>query len=107
MKYIKDITFNMKFLTLLVLFLINPGFTKHHLQAHEIGNLEQSSLAELVDSTSPSVVTIAIKGKVKAQQNPFFDDPFFERFFDFIKFFKFICDFFHIYFLGQICINST
>jgi len=40
-----------------------------------------SSLRELVDSTSPSVVTIAIKGTRKVQQNPFFDDPFFERFF--------------------------
>ncbi len=49
--------------------------------AHQIGNLEKSSLAELVESSSPSVVTIAIKGKVKIQQNPFFNDPFFERFF--------------------------
>ena len=49
--------------------------------AHQIGNLEKSSLAELVESSSPSVVTIAIKGKVKMQQNPFFNDPFFERFF--------------------------
>ena len=40
-----------------------------------------SSLRELVDSTSPSVVTIAIRGTRKVQQNPFFDDPFFERFF--------------------------
>ena len=81
MKYIKDIGINMKLLTLLFMLLMNVGLIKNHLHAHEMGNLEQSSLAELVDSTSPSVVTIAIKGKVKAQQNPFFDDPFFERFF--------------------------
>ena len=71
----------MKLLTLFFLFLINPGLITHRLNAHDVGNLEQSSLAELVDSTSPSVVTIAIKGTRKIQHNPFFDDPFFERFF--------------------------
>jgi len=70
-----------KLLTLFFLFLINPGLITHRLNAHDVGNLEQSSLAELVDSTSPSVVTIAIKGTRKIQHNPFFDDPFFERFF--------------------------
>jgi len=70
-----------KLLTLFFLFLINPGLITHRLNAHDVGNLEQSSLAELVDSTSPSVVTIAIKGTRKVQHNPFFDDPFFERFF--------------------------
>ena len=39
------------------------------------------SLADLVDKSSPAVVRIAIKGTVRSQQNPFFDDPFFERFF--------------------------
>ena len=73
----------MKLLTLFFLFLINPGLITHHLQAHEIGNLEKSSLAELVDSTSPSVVTIAVKGtrELRQNQNPFSSDPFFERFF--------------------------
>ena len=71
----------MKLLTLFFLFLINPGLITHRLNAHDVRNLEQSSLAELVDSTSPSVVTIAIKGTRKVQQNPFCDDPFFERFF--------------------------
>ena len=71
----------MKLLTLFFLFLINPGLITHRLNAHDVGNLAQSSLAELVDSTSPSVVTIAIKGTRKVQHNPFFDDPFFERFF--------------------------
>jgi len=63
----------MKLLTLFFLFLINPGLITHHLQAHEIGNLEKSSLAELVDSTSPSVVTIAVKGtrELRQNQNPF------------------------------------
>lgn len=42
---------------------------------------ELFSLADLVDKSSPAVVRIAIKGKVKSQPNPFFDDPFFGRFF--------------------------
>ena len=81
MQYTKKIPLKVKLLTLFFLFLINPGLITHRLNAHDVGNLAQSSLAELVDSTSPSVVTIAIKGTRKVQQNPFFDDPFFERFF--------------------------
>jgi Do/DeqQ family serine protease len=81
MQYTKKIPLKVKLLTLFFLFLINPGLITHRLNAHDVGNLEQSSLAELVDSTSPSVVTIAIKGTRKVQHNPFFDDPFFERFF--------------------------
>ena len=42
---------------------------------------ELFSLANLVDNSSPAVVRIAIKGTVRSQPNPFFDDPFFERFF--------------------------
>ena len=42
---------------------------------------ELFSLADLVDKSSPAVVRIAIKDTVRSQSNPFFDDPFFERFF--------------------------
>ena len=41
----------------------------------------QNSLPDLIEETSPAVVRIAIRGTMKTQQNPFFDDPFFERFF--------------------------
>ena len=41
----------------------------------------QRSLPDLIEETSPAVVRIAIRGKMKSQPNPFFDDPFFERFF--------------------------
>ena len=41
----------------------------------------QSSLPDLIEETSPAVVRIAIRGTMETQQNPFFDDPFFERFF--------------------------
>lgn len=41
----------------------------------------QRALPDLIEETSPAVVRIAIRGKMKSQPNPFFDDPFFERFF--------------------------
>ena len=69
-------------LLLITLIIINMGNNlSTHIEAHEINNLGQSSLAELVDESSPSVVRIAIRGKVATQRNPFSDDPFFERFF--------------------------
>lgn len=40
-----------------------------------------NSLPDLIEDTSPAVVRIAIRGTMQSQPNPFFDDPFFERFF--------------------------
>ena len=40
-----------------------------------------NSLPDLIEDTSPAVVRIAIRGTMQSQTNPFFDDPFFERFF--------------------------
>ena len=51
------------------------------MEINEVTLSQFSSLADLVEITSPSVVRIAIKGTVRSQPNPFFDDPFFERFF--------------------------
>jgi len=42
---------------------------------------KQNSLPDLIEETSPAVVRIAIRGTMQSQPNPFFDDPFFERFF--------------------------
>jgi len=39
------------------------------------------SLAPVIKRVSPAVVNIQIRGSVKAQTNPFFNDPFFEEFF--------------------------
>jgi len=39
------------------------------------------TLAPLVKDTSPAVVNIATRGTVEVERNPFFDDPFFRRFF--------------------------
>jgi serine protease Do len=44
--------------------------------------LQEPTLAPLVRSAAPSVVSIAIKGRVAMEQNPLFDDPFFRQFFD-------------------------
>ncbi len=40
-----------------------------------------NSLPDLIEDTSPAVVRIAIRGTMQSQPNPFFDDPFFEKFF--------------------------
>jgi len=41
-----------------------------------------TSLAPMVKRVSPAVVSVAVRGAVREQQrNPFFDDPFFRRFF--------------------------
>jgi Do/DeqQ family serine protease len=40
------------------------------------------TLSPLVKKVTPSVVNIAIKGRVAQEQNPLFNDPFFRRFFD-------------------------
>jgi Do/DeqQ family serine protease len=47
----------------------------------KIGDNEVPSLAPLVRTASPAVVSIATKGTVRAQRNPLMDDPFFRRFF--------------------------
>jgi len=39
------------------------------------------SLSPVIKRVSPAVVNIGVRGTVAAPQNPFFDDPFFRRFF--------------------------
>ena len=39
------------------------------------------SLAPVIERVSPTVVNIGVRGTVQAPRNPFFDDPFFRRFF--------------------------
>ena len=39
------------------------------------------SLAPVIERVSPAVVNIGVRGTVQAPRNPFFDDPFFRRFF--------------------------
>ncbi len=43
---------------------------------------EIPTLAPLLKRVTPSVVNIAIKGRVAQEQNPLFNDPFFRRFFN-------------------------
>lgn len=40
------------------------------------------SLAPILEHTTPAVVNIAARGKVRVRNNPLFEDPFFRRFFD-------------------------
>jgi len=40
------------------------------------------TLAPLIKKVTPSVVNIAIRGRIAQEQNPLFNDPFFRRFFD-------------------------
>ncbi|MCG8436231.1 MAG: DegQ family serine endoprotease [Gammaproteobacteria bacterium] len=40
------------------------------------------TLAPVIQQASPAVVNIATRGSVEVQRNPFFNDPFFRRFFD-------------------------
>ena len=72
---------NLKFF-LAGLIIASSTLLAEEMEINEKTTLSQfSSLADLVEITSPSVVRIAIKGRVRSQPNPFFDDPFFERFF--------------------------
>jgi Do/DeqQ family serine protease len=43
---------------------------------------EMATLAPVLKKVTPSVVNVAIKGRVAQQQNPLLKDPFFRRFFD-------------------------
>ena len=40
------------------------------------------SLAPMLERTMPAVVNIATTGRVQLRENPLFQDPFFQRFFD-------------------------
>ncbi|HEX7047899.1 MAG TPA: DegQ family serine endoprotease [Gammaproteobacteria bacterium] len=40
------------------------------------------TLAPIIDRAEPAVVNISTRGHVEMQQHPFFNDPFFQRFFD-------------------------
>ena len=63
------------------LIIASSTLLAEEMEINEVKLSQFSSLADLVEITSPSVVRIAIKGTVRSQPNPFFDDPFFERFF--------------------------
>lgn len=43
---------------------------------------QMPTLAPMIKQASPAVVNIAVRGSVEVQRHPFFDDPFFRRFFE-------------------------
>jgi Do/DeqQ family serine protease len=48
----------------------------------EVDGKELPTLAPMVEKVTPGVVNIATEGKVKLQQNPLFNDPFFRRYYN-------------------------
>ena len=47
----------------------------------QAGGQPLPSLAPVIERVSPAVVNIGVRGTVQAPRNPFYDDPFFRRFF--------------------------
>ena len=72
---------NKKLLLIPFILITILSFNMVSVWGHDSVHSGNVSLADLVDETSPSVVRIAIKGTMQSQKNPFYDDPFFERFF--------------------------
>ncbi|MBU1192868.1 MAG: DegQ family serine endoprotease [Gammaproteobacteria bacterium] len=48
-----------------------------------VDNQPLPTLAPMLEKTTPAVVNIATTGRIRLQQNPLLNDPFFRRFFDF------------------------
>jgi Do/DeqQ family serine protease len=64
-------------LALLTFFLVTPTSV---FAENQVGSVV--TLAPVVKKVLPSVVSIAIKGRIAQEQNPLFNDPFFRRFFN-------------------------
>lgn len=76
----KPMFFNPLLLTLLM--LLTPACpATWHLPFAESGG-EKPSLAPILDKALPGVVNISTTSRVRVEQNPLFNDPFFRRFFD-------------------------
>ena len=69
-------------ITLLIPILLNLGFSVTYAGLpNSVDDEPLPSLAPMLERTTPSVVNISTTGKVVVR-DPFFDDPFFRRFFD-------------------------
>ncbi|HZS64127.1 MAG TPA: DegQ family serine endoprotease [Xanthobacteraceae bacterium] len=66
----------------IILGLSQPGYPQGARQEQASPLHGSPTLAPLVKKVTPSVVNIAIKGRIAQEQNPLFNDPFFRRFFD-------------------------
>jgi Do/DeqQ family serine protease len=66
----------------IILGLSQPGYTQGAPQEQASPLHGIPTLAPLIKKVTPSVVNIAIKGRIAQEQNPLFNDPFFRRFFD-------------------------
>ncbi len=52
------------------------------LPQHDSQGQALPTLAPMLEKVTPAVVNIASTGRIRVQQNPFFNDPFFRRFFE-------------------------
>lgn len=62
-------------------FVLTPRIAAAELPVAALGQ-EMPTLAPMIKGASPAVVNIAVRGSVEVQRHPFFDDPFFRRFFE-------------------------
>lgn len=68
------------FLTLSLCF--TPVYTQAALPLFDSQGNTLPTLAPMLEKTTPAVVNIATKSRVRIKQNPLLNDPFFRRFFD-------------------------
>ena len=84
-----------KRLLLVFVVLLVAGLSAAPLSARwpfDTGGEGLPTLAPLLEEVTPGVVNIATRGRVRLEQNPLFNDPFFRRFFEdprFRRFFEF------------------
>lgn len=69
-------------LAIAAVLLLTSAWSLHAALPLEVGGKQVPSLAPMIKEVAPSVVNIAVRGSVEVANNPFFDDPFFRRFFD-------------------------
>lgn len=68
--------------TLMLAMLLSLAPTARAALPSAVEGQELPSLAPMLDRVTPAVVNIATEGRVRVQQNPLLNDPFFRRFFN-------------------------
>ena len=71
---------NLRQLAILALVVISPSVLAA--LPFSVDGDQLPSLAPILQDTTPAVVNIATRGKVRVRNNPLFEDPFFRRFFE-------------------------
>ncbi|MGH9352546.1 MAG: hypothetical protein ACRD2G_10355, partial [Terriglobia bacterium] len=63
------------------LLFTTPFIASAHMPPPFVDGQPVPTLAPIVKRVSPAVVNVSTSGHVAVQQNPFFNDPFFQQFF--------------------------